>query len=340
MIPKSVQCIVFFLLINAVSAQTKFQKSFQDDARPLKTSMRIDFKDQSGNEGFLPISVIKGKFDGPVFTIIAGIHGFEYPPIVATQKLMKEIDIEQLKGTASFFSRTPFVNPQDTKNLNNAFPGKAEGSITARIADFITTNIIPATDVLLDIHGGDACEDLIPFVCYYNNTKKQEQTALARKLAESSGFEFVISYPYTLKDSDPAKYTFKQAVQDGKTALSIECGKLGNVQEENVSLIKKGVYNMLETLEMYTNGSGPHPNITYRNSQTYIKAKIQGIFYSKHKAGDMVKKEEIVGYTTDEFGTVLEEYKAPNNGIILYKLATPPVNNSDTIMCISSIAND
>jgi len=143
MIPKSVQCIVFFLLINAVSAQTKFQKSFQDDARPLKTSMRIDFKDQSGNEGFLPISVIKGKFDGPVFTIIAGIHGFEYPPIVATQKLMKEIDIEQLKGTliiipiantASFFSRTPFVNPQDTKNLNNAFPGKAEGSITARIA--------------------------------------------------------------------------------------------------------------------------------------------------------------------------------------------------------------
>lgn len=349
---KSSQTLSFLLVllsINSVSSQNRFQESFKANIRPSKEQIRIDFEDGQGNKGHLPVAIIKGKTEGPVFTIVAGVHGYEYPPIVATQAIMQEVDMEKLKGTlvvipianlGSFFNRTPFINPQDQKNLNNAFPGKAGGSITEQIAHFITTNIIPVSEVFLDVHGGDACEDLIPFVCYYNNTKKPDQTALAKKLSENSGFEFVVSYPYTLSDTDPAKYTFKQAVQDGKTALSIECGKLGNVQEENVNLIKTGVYNMLATMDMYANGSGPHPNIVYRNDQTYIKSDVNGIFYSKFKAGDPVRKDEIVGHTTDEFGEIIEEYKSPKDGVILYMLATPPINVDDTVMCISSLNED
>ncbi|MBX2870725.1 MAG: succinylglutamate desuccinylase/aspartoacylase family protein [Saprospiraceae bacterium] len=341
--------LLVLLSINNVSSQNQFQAIFNANIRPVKEQMRINFEDSLGNKGHLPVAIIKGKTDGPVFTIVAGVHGYEYPPIVATQAIMQEIDVQKLKGTlvvipianlGSFFTRTPFINPQDQKNLNNAFPGKADGSITEQIAHFITTNIIPVSEVFLDIHGGDACEDLIPFVCYYNNTKKPKQTALAKKLSEDSGFEFVVSYPYTISDTDPAKYTFKQAVQDGKTALSIECGKLGNVQEENVNLIKTGVYNMLATMDMYANGSGPHPNIVYRNDQTYIKSAVDGIFYSEFKAGDTVKKDEIVGHTTDEFGKTIEEYKSPKDGVILYMLATPPINVDDTVMCISSLNDD
>ncbi|MEM9078249.1 MAG: M14 family metallopeptidase [Bacteroidota bacterium] len=346
---KTLAFLIAFCTINFAVAQNTFQNSFQNASKSSKDNFRIEFKDQYGNIGFLPVSIVKGKTEGPVFTLVAGVHGYEYPPIMATQELLQEIDIEKLKGTlvvipiantASFFKRTPFVNPQDQKNLNNVFPGKVDGSITEQIAHFITTNVIPISDVLLDIHGGDACEDLIPFVCYYNNTQKPNQTALAKKLSESSGFEYVVTYPYTLSDTDPAKYTFKQAVQDGKTALSIECGKLGNVQEENVNLIKKGVYNMLTTMNMYSNGSEPHTNIIYRNSQDYIRSSAKGIFYSTLKAGDTVKKDEVVGYTTDEFGTVIEEYKASKDGIILYKLATPPINVGDTVICISSYVDE
>ncbi|MEQ8302986.1 MAG: M14 family metallopeptidase [Cyclobacteriaceae bacterium] len=336
---------IFILFVTSVAVgQNDFQSTFSKTG-PYKENFRIELSDGDGNSIGLPISIIKGKSEGPVFTIVAGVHGFEYPPIVATQALMKEIDQEQLKGTlvvipiaslASFYTRTPFINPQDKKNLNNAFPGKAEGSITERIAHFITTNVISASDVFLDIHGGDAPEDLIPFVCYYNNTKGATQTALARKLSENSGFEYVVSYPYTISDTEPAKYAFKQAVQDGKTALSIECGKLGIVEEENLSLIKKGVYNMLAAMDMYANGTAPAENLIYLNSQVYVRSTVQGIFYSERKAGDVVKKDEIVGHTTDEFGKVLEVYKAPRDGIILYQLATPPINVNDTVMCISS----
>nr|WP_299069929.1 M14 family metallopeptidase [uncultured Allomuricauda sp.] len=340
---------LFFCIVQFVVAQNAFQKAFTSKTKSTKENIRIEFYDDLGNLGHLPISIIKGKLEGPVFTIVAGVHGYEYPPIIATQKLLQEIKTDELKGTliiipianiASFYTRTPFINPQDQKNLNNAFPGKKNGSITEQIAYFMTTNIIASSDVFLDVHGGDACEDLIPFVCYYNNTKKPEQTVLAKKLSENCGFEYVVSYPYTISDTEPAKYTFKQAVQDGKTALSIECGKLGNVQKENVDLIKKGVYNMLETMDMYSNGSGPHKNIIYRNSQTYIKSSVNGIFHSDYKAGDKVNTNDVVGYTTDEFGIVLEEYRSSNDGIILYMLATPPINSDDTVMCISTYLED
>jgi predicted deacylase len=275
--------IISFLLVSqCIEAQNQFQSILKTNVRPYSENIRIAFTDAQNNETFLPITVVRGKKEGPIFTIVAGVHGFEYPPIVATQKLLGEINKDSLAGTliiipianvGSFYSRTPFKNPQDNVNLNNAFPGKVDGSVTEKIAHFITANVIPASDVFLDIHGGDANEDLISFICYYNNANRPEQTKRAKELSETSGFEYVVSYPYTITDTEPAKYVFKQAVQDGKIALSIECGKLGNVQKEAVGLIKNGVYNMLKQMKMYNNVTKPNPNLVRLNHQVYIKSK-------------------------------------------------------------------
>lgn len=335
--------LLLIFLAMPLMAQNNFQSTIKNNPRSSTENMRIAFTDEQGNQSYLPISVIKGEETGPVFTIVAGIHGFEYPPIVAVQELLQEIKPEKLAGTlivipiantSSFFGRSPFINPQDRVNLNNAFPGSETGTITQRIAHFITTNIIPHSDVFLDIHGGDANEDLLPFVCYYNNEQQPQQTQMAQKLSMLSGFDYVVSYPYTLKKEDPAKYAFKQAVQDGKTALSIESGRLGNVQKEAVILIKNGVYNMLKEMEMYESNIKSTKKPTQLNRQAYIKATEKGIFYSELSAGDTVKAGTVIGYTTDEFGKLLTEYKAPASGIILYKIGTPPVSKKETVMCI------
>ncbi len=333
------------ILTNTLLAQSTFENAFLNNKKSTIESFNIDFSDDNGNKVQLPIHLIKGKKKGPVFTIVAGVHGYEYPPIIAAQKLISEIDVEKVNGTiiilpvanlGSFYNRTPFVNPMDKKNLNNAFPGEINGTITDQIAYFITHNIISVSDVFLDVHGGDASEDLIPFVCYYNNKNKPEQTALAKKLSDNSGFQYVISYPYNISNTQPAKYVFKQAVQDGKTALSIECGKLGNVQEENVELIVTSIYNMLSTMNIYPKEIKSNDAIIYQNSQDYIKSSVQGIFYSELKAGDLVKKNQKVGYTTDLFGNIIEEYTSTKDGVILYMLATPPINVGDNVICVSS----
>ncbi len=339
--------IALLLIPLSVLSQNPFQEAFKNETRPFRKDMRIAFTDSQNNQTALPISIIKGKKDGPVFTIVAGVHGYEYPPIVATQKLLHQMEPDSLTGTliiipiantGSFYGREPFMNPQDKVNLNNAFPGKADGSVTQKIAHFMTTNVIPVSDVFLDIHCGGAAEDLLPFICYYNNGNYPKQTKKAQELSEISGFEYVVSYPFTLKEYDPAKYVFKQACKDGKVALSIESGKLGNVQEEAVNRITDGVYRMLGNMDMYERRiEKSDKQIIRLNDQRYIDADAQGIFYSPFKAGDTVKKGEEVGHITDEFGNRISEFKTPVSGVILYKIGTPPVNVDDTIMCISVV---
>ncbi|MUH38278.1 succinylglutamate desuccinylase [Zobellia amurskyensis] len=341
-ITKLALALVLTLGTLPLRAQDNFKDAFAEGSVPFTKNIRVTLTDAQNHTASVPITILKGKKEGPVFTILSGVHGFEYPPIIAAQELIQEIDVDRLTGTviivpiantASFFSRTPFNNPLDNVNLNRAFPGDAAGSITQRIAAMFTTDIIPVSDVLLDIHGGDASEDLLPFVCYYNNEQKPEQTQLARRLSIASGFQYMVTYPYTLKDSEPAQYAFKQAVQDGKTALSIESGKLGNVQKEAVASIKKGVYHMLHEMNMYeTNGSPTKP--IELNGQVYVKADTKGVFYSDLKAGDSVKKGDILGHTKDEFGNIIGKIKAPRSGIILYKIGTPPVNVGETVFCI------
>lgn len=336
---------LLILAVLPVLGQNSFQNSFSNNARPSTENIRIAVSDSLGNEGFLPVAILKGSSEGPVFTIVAGVHGFEYPPIMAVQELLQELDPKKLSGDliiipiasrGSFYGREPFKNSEDNVNLNGAFPGNSEGTITQKTAHIITEQLIPVTDVFLDIHCGDAPEDLLPFVCYYDNKNKPEQTLLAKKLSETSGFEYVVSYPYTISDDEPAKYVFKQAVQDGKTGVSLEAGSLGNVQEESVALIKNGVYNMLKELNMYEHETTRIKTIIRKNHQVYVRSTKEGIFYSSLKAGDEVQEGQLVGHTTDEFGEIIEEFKAPISGIILYKFSTPPINNGDTVMCIST----
>ncbi len=311
--------------------------------RPGRSDQYLVTGDTAAAGSRIPVSVINGAQPGPTFTIVAGIHGFEYPPIVAVQELLREIDPAKLKGRliilplaspASFYGRSPFLHPQDRRNLNNAFPGRSGGSATEQIADAITRTIIPLSDVFLDIHGGDAGENLLPFVCYYDNRNKPAQTTAAAALCEASGFEHIVSYPYTLSDSEPAKYAFKQAVQDGKIALSIEAGELGQVQPEAVAKIKAGVYAMLQARGHYRGEMTAPKQKTHFNRQSYAYAPVQGYFRSTFSAGDQVQKDAVIGTISDLFGTELASVLAPATGTILYKTQTPPLNKGETVICV------
>jgi len=201
----------------------------------------------------------------------------------------------------------------------------------------ITKEIIPNSTIFLDIHGGDANEDLLPFVCYYDRKDTPENTKKAHELSVRSGIQYIVSYPYTLTPTEPAKYAFKEATQQGITALSIEAGKLGTVQKDNVDLIKTAVYNMLENSGNYVTGKSKTVNqkqTVLLNQQDYIRVPEDGIFYSELKSGDKVKKNQILGYITDEFGNKKHDIVSQTTGIILYKVGTPPVNKGETLFCI------
>src|SRR5258708_610342 len=124
-------------------------------------------------DAVIPITVINGKTDGPVLALVAGNHGYEYPPIIALQMLRPRIAPKKLAGAVimvhvanmpSFLGRTVYFSPLDGKNLNRVYPGKPDGTASEKIASAITTEVIARCDYLLDLHCGDGNESLRPYV--------------------------------------------------------------------------------------------------------------------------------------------------------------------------------
>src|SRR5213594_4724170 len=119
----------------------------------------------------IPLTIVRGKDPGPTLALIAGTHGDEVAPIIALQRVRRELDPARLRGTVllvhvanlpSFLRRTVYYSPIDGKNLNRVYPGKRDGTVSERIAYAITHEIIERADYLVDIHAGDSDDALPP----------------------------------------------------------------------------------------------------------------------------------------------------------------------------------
>src|SRR6185436_15815145 len=124
-------------------------------------SGEIAIAPRAGDTGAsIPFTIVRGKSAGPVLALIAGTHGAEYVPIIALQRMRASLKTDGLRGTVilvhvanmpSFLGRTVYYSPADNKNLNRVFPGKADGTLSERIAEAITREVIARATHVIDL---------------------------------------------------------------------------------------------------------------------------------------------------------------------------------------------
>ncbi|MEW7281287.1 M14 family metallopeptidase [Aquimarina sp. 2201CG1-2-11] len=327
------------------------QKSFVFQNELVKPGTKSHFKvpvTDDKNSTFIPITIFHGIKSGQVLGITAGIHGYEYPPILAAQQLNQKIDPKLLSGTIilvqvanvpAFLNRSPFLNPLDDKNLNRSFPGNAKGSITQQMAHVITKEVITKSDFFIDIHAGDAPEDLLPYNAWYQSKAFPEVSKKGREMALAMGFDYSIIFDISEERlKKPSLYCSQEAFHRGIPSVDIECGRLGIPDQIETDRIVNGVFSLLAHLRILNSNkerSSATPTIIAKRFT--VKSKSTGLFYSEKKSGDFIKKGELVGYITDFFGNKIEKIKAPQGGMILYMIGTPPINKNETIMNVGIV---
>lgn len=291
----------------------------------------------------VPITLINGINDGPTLALIAGVHGYEYPPILAMTRLSQQLDPAKISGIViivhvanvpSFLKRTVYYNPYDWKNLNRVFPGKLDGSNTERIAYQITKEVIDQCDYLIDNHCGDGNEDLMQYL-YCVEVGNPELDQKTRQLAINFNLKVIVHETGRTKDVENSLYVSNTALLRGKPAISIEAGKLGGTDEDDIKAIMKGSYNILKHLKMIDGEPKLDFESVWAKGYTIIRSEHdEGLYYPLVSRGDHVQKGELVGYLTDYFGNRLQEVKAPFDGIILYIIATPPMLKGEPMASI------
>ena len=99
----------------------------------------------------IPVAVVHGAKPGPVLAVVAGAHGTEYASIIAVERLIEQLDAEELSGTVilvplinvpSFEQKIAHVNPVDGEEHEPFYPGKMDGTQTERASFLITREVV------------------------------------------------------------------------------------------------------------------------------------------------------------------------------------------------------
>ncbi len=340
--------IYWVLLPLGLWAQIPFVFQEQSIAPGTHQQFKLPVADGKYNT-IIPVSVLHGSQPGPVLGITAGVHGYEYAPILAAQQIARQIDPATLSGTVilvhlanvpSFLGRSPYVNPLDQKNLNRAFPGKADGTLTEQIAYQITHEVIARSDFFLDMHSGDAPEDLRPYVGYYRSGRYPEPSQQGEAMAHALGFDHIVVFDVPAKRIDePSLYCSQEAFHRQIPAVDIECGRLGTVQTQDVEPIVNGVMNLLRHLKMMEGEAVFLKSPIIIRDRPSVISPQDGIFYPLKSSGEYVSEGMKVGYITDFFGENPIDVVANASGIILYMIGTPPISKGETVVRIGRISN-
>lgn len=292
----------------------------------------------------IPITVFNGKKPGPVLALVAGNHGYEYPPILALQLLRPKIKPRNLAGAIlmvhvanmpSFLGRTVYFSPLDGQNLNRVYPGNPNGTPSEKIAHAITTQVIDQCDYLLDLHCGDGNESLRPYV-YQTVTADPALNAKIANLVAHCGFDHIVVDRNRPVDPLASLYCSNTAITRGKPAVTVEAGFLGVPDEKSAKMIAEGVENVMRYLEI-TSGFGSPKRVKkpiFLDPAEVIASPETGLLYPRVKRDETVKKGAILAHITDFFGKKIAEVKSPVGGKVLYIVATPPITKGQPIACV------
>ncbi|NLL61164.1 MAG: hypothetical protein GX240_00020 [Candidatus Atribacteria bacterium] len=289
-----------------------------------KKGSYVKYKAADGDAITFPYLLVKGAQKGPTVCITAGIHGCEYPPVLAAIALYKRLNYETLRGTVkiipivdmeAFKSKKMFVCPKDNKNINRCFPGSENGTYSERLVYHLVQNFIKGSDYYIDLHSADLTEAMSPF-CEIHDSEDKRVNEVSLKMAKYSGLTDIVIKSAEGEIND-RNQSYSTAADMGIPSLVMNAGQIGEDSEKYVDLILRGLTNILGFMKVLDDSLIELENQIYYKAPIHIRAKAEGIFYHHTKVGEQVKENEIIGTVEDVFGTELETLRAPADGKVL-----------------------
>jgi uncharacterized protein len=279
----------------------------------------------------IPVVELTGGRDGPRLTVLAGVHGCEYAPMAAVRRWTRALAGRELRGSIravpvlnlpAFRARTPFLVPDDGKNLNRCFPGSPAGTVADRLAHAAFTQLIMGSDALIDVHAGDMVEALEPFALY--DTGPAEARAL--ELATAYGLGYVIRQEPG-PDRAVGGTTSTAAAEIGIPAIIAEAGGCGLVEAAAVDTHVRGLDKVLAVLGM-TDGpvAAPAAAPVRLGRFLWLRSVSEGWWEPAVRPGEQVAEGQALGtVSTLDGGQVLQSVTAPAPGVPMFITSSPAV---------------
>jgi len=271
----------------------------------------------------VPLLVARGTKPGPTLGITAAIHGDELNGISVIQRLFADLEVETLSGAVVAI---PIVNVPgfhrrqrmylDGADLNHLMPGKENGNASQVYAYRLVDRFLKHIDYLLDLHTASRGR----INSYY--VRADMSMEITRKLA-------LLQHPQLIVHNPPNDGTFRGTADAlDIPAITLEVGNPGVYQKKMIRSGLVGVHNVLSYLKM-TEDEEVHPKeSTILCKKSYwLFTQTGGLLQVHVDLLERVEKEQLVASLRNVFGELVQEYFAPEKGVVIGK-STSPVNQS------------
>jgi uncharacterized protein len=287
----------------------------------------------------VPLAEVTGSADGPTLTVIAGVHGCEYAAMASVRRWIGQLAAVELRGRVravpvlnltAFAARSPFVVPEDGKNLNRCFPGDPAGTLAERLAHGAFTRLIAGSDAMVDAHSGDLVEALQPVTLYEAGPAEEQASALA----SAYGLPYVIRQPAGSGRAVSGTSTGAAAAA-GIPAITAEAGGCGLVEEYAVALHVAGLNRILGLLGMIEPRSPADPAAAavQLGRFLWLRCGRAGWWEATTAAGDRVLEGQVLGTVSSLDGAELREtIVAPADGVVIFLTSSPAVADDGLLL--------
>lgn len=276
-------------------------------------------RDGMGVPIHIPIIVAKGSLPGKVVGITAAVHGNELNGIPVIQRLFKEVDTASLRG---IIVGVPVINVPsllrkkrrfiDGNDLNHIMPGKEGGTVSQVYASRIMDRIIRHFDYLIDLH--TASNGRVN--SYYIRADMEDDTV--HKMALLQNAQIIVHNP-------PSDGTLRGAADElGIPAITLEVGNPNLFQKGLIRDGLTGIHNFLGYFGFQeTELEPPNEETIICESSYWIYTETGGLLTVYPQVTQRVSKGEVIASIRNVFGDVIQEYQAPEDGIVIGKSVSP-----------------
>ncbi len=281
----------------------------------------------------MPVHVVHGRQSGPVMLVSAAVHGDEINGVEIIRRLLSHKFIDRIKGTLiaipvvnvyGFVSKSRYL--PDRRDLNRSFPGSENGSMAARLAHVLMTQIIPHCSHIIDLHTGAVNRENLPQI--RANLRDEPDLEV---LAQAFGVPVILN-------AKLLEGTFREAAHtNGISVLLYEAGEALRFDEVAIRAGVKGVLQVMRELGMRPKSKRqPKSEALVANTTRWVRAAQSGILRSLVATGAKVEIGDLLAYINNPLGENTEELVSPVAGIIIGKTNLPLVFAGEALFNIAS----
>jgi predicted deacylase len=284
----------------------------------------------SGTPVALPVVVLHGRQDGPTLWLSAAVHGDELCGVEIIRRVLDRLDPGSMSGTVL---AVPVVNVHgfntgdrylpDRRDLNRSFPGSTRGSLAARVAHLLMTEVVDRCRVGIDLHTGSDRRINLPQI--RADLDDPNTLALARTFAAP------IAIHARIRDG-----SLRQAATEaGATVLVYEGGEALRFDPVAIKAGTAGTRRVLAQLGIAQDAPAAAAETVLSRRSRWVRAHRSGILHLDVDLGEHVNQGDTLATIHDPFGKRLSRPTARTDGVVIGHTQAALVNQGDAVVHIA-----